>query len=300
MNFNGDPYPSRTARPVPPRPRQDPLIHTAPSQRRGPLDAGEMDAFARDGFLILDGLFSREETTAFTAELRRLSNQDDICERDGTILEPDSEEVRSIFEIHKLSDLFQRLAADARIHDRVCQIIGDDVYLHQSRINYKPGFKGKGFNWHSDFETWHAEDGMPRMRAVSCSILLTDNDEYNGPLMLIPGSHKIFVPCQGETPENNYKRSLRDQTVGVPDTGALRQLIERGGLETFKGAAGSLLLFDCNTLHGSNANMSPFPRSNVFFVYNSMENRLRQPFAAPRPRPAFLAEREVKPLRRAA
>src|SRR5699024_9778798 len=77
MNFNGDPYPSRTARPVPPRPRQDPLIHTAPSQRRGPLDADEMDAFARDGFLILDGLFSREETTAFTAELRRLSNQDD-------------------------------------------------------------------------------------------------------------------------------------------------------------------------------------------------------------------------------
>ncbi len=43
-----------------------------------------------------------------------------------------------------------------------------------------PGFTGSGFYWHSDFETWHAEDGMPSMRAVSCSIALTENFAYNG------------------------------------------------------------------------------------------------------------------------
>lgn len=66
---------------------------------------------------------------------------------------------------------------------------GGDVYIHQSRINDKFGFKGSGFNWHSDLETWHSEDGMPRMRALSASLMLTDNNEFNGPLMLIPGSH---------------------------------------------------------------------------------------------------------------
>ena len=50
------------------------------------------------------------------------------------------------------------------------QILGSQVYIHQSRVNLKPGFKGKEFYWHSDFETWHIEDGMPRMRALSCSI----------------------------------------------------------------------------------------------------------------------------------
>src|SRR3546814_10756649 len=44
-----------------------------------------------------------------------------------------------------------------------------------SRLNYKPGFKGKEFYWHSDFETWHVEDGMPQMRALSMSILLAEN-----------------------------------------------------------------------------------------------------------------------------
>ncbi|MES8739290.1 phytanoyl-CoA dioxygenase family protein, partial [Cutibacterium acnes] len=75
------------------------------------------------------------------------------------------------------------------------------LLIHQSRINLKNGFNGKEFYWHSDFETWHVEDGMPNMRAVSCSITLTDNTVYNGSLMVIPGSHKYFVSCVGETPE---------------------------------------------------------------------------------------------------
>lgn len=53
-----------------------------------------------------------------------------------------------------------------------------------------------------------------------------------------------------------------------------------------------MLLFECNTLHGSNANMSPYPRSNMSYVFNSVENRLQRPFAAEQPRPAFLATRE--------
>lgn len=53
------------------------------------------------------------------------------------------------------------------------QILGSEVYIHQSRVNYKPGYGGTGFYWHSDFETWHSEDGMPRMRALSVSIALT-------------------------------------------------------------------------------------------------------------------------------
>lgn len=59
-----------------------------------------------------------------------------------------------------------------------------------------------------------------------------------------------------------------------------------------KGPAGSLLLFECNTLHASNENMSPWPRSNLFFVYNSVDNQLEEPFAAPQRRPEFLGARK--------
>jgi len=297
MDSVQDLYPSRTAGKLPLFHRPDPVIHSQGAARlEGPLSVDELNAFDGQGYLFYPGFFEQAEIELFQSELTRLSRDPAVRESGAVILEPKSREVRSVFAIHRLSPAFDRLSRDPRILGRVQQLLGSAAYIHQSRINYKPGFQGKGFNWHSDFETWHAEDGMPRPRAVSCSISLTENHEFNGPLMVVPGSHKFFVPCVGATPEDNYKRSLQDQQVGVPDEDSLRELIDRGGIVAPKGPPGSLLLFECNLLHASNANLSPTPRSNVFFVYNSIDNTLQQPYAAKRPRPAFLAERSPKAL----
>lgn len=115
-------------------------------------------------------------------------------------MDKERQEIRSIFAMHELSDAFDRMTRDPRLLDMVRQLLGSEVYIHQSRINSKAGFCGNGFDWHSDFETWHSEDGMPAMRAVSASIMLTENNAFNGPVMLIPGSHQQFVPCVGRTP----------------------------------------------------------------------------------------------------
>ena len=64
-----------------------------------------------------------------------------------------------------------------------------------------------------------------------------------------------------------------------------------GGIDQFTGPPGTALWFDANLLHGSGSNITPLPRSNVFLVFNSVHNRLGEPFAAPRPRPHYLAAR---------
>nr|WP_285506503.1 phytanoyl-CoA dioxygenase family protein [Actinokineospora sp. NBRC 105648] len=174
---------------------------------------------------------------------------------------------------------------------RARQVLGSEVYVHQSRVNYLPGFRGRGFYWHSDFETWHAEDGMPTPRAVSMSIALTANHPFNGGLMVIPGSHRTFVPCVGETPVDHYRASLREQEIGVPGQAHLTRLAVEHGIDQFTGTAGSALLFDANLMHGSGNNITPFPRSNIFVVFNSVENTLVEPYAAPAPRPDFIAAR---------
>src|SRR5699024_12245631 len=96
-----------------------------------------------------------------TNELPRLSHAPGVKAEEATAVEAKSDEVRSIFNIHRTNEIFKKIANDPRLVDRARQILGSDVYIHQSRINYKPGFVGKEFSWHSDFETWHAEDGMP-------------------------------------------------------------------------------------------------------------------------------------------
>jgi ectoine hydroxylase len=205
--------------------------------------------------------------------------------------------VRSIFEVHRLSVLIARIVADRRLAAAARQVLGSDVYVHQSRVNRKPGFIGQGFSWHSDFETWHAEDGMPAPRAVSIAIALTPNFVHNGSLMIIPGSHRTFVPTVGTTPEDHYRSSLRAQEIGVPDDASLAALVEAGGgVEVVTGEPGSAVLFDCNAMHGSSNNITPYPRTNLFVVYNSVANSLMEPFAAPVPRPEFIASRSFAPV----
>src|SRR5690554_2415416 len=295
-------YPTRLERPIDVFERKDPVIHSQGKQRSdGPLSETKLARYERDGFLVFNNFLDQDTVRRFREDLRAYENDDAVLRSEGTITEPGKQEIRSVFGIHELSARFNRLTREPRILDMVHQLLGSEAYIHQSRINFKPGFHGKGFDWHSDFETWHAEDGMPRMRAVSFSIALTDNMPFNGPLMLIPGSHKQFVPCVGRTPENNYQSSLKKQDVGVPSERELARLADAGGIQAPTGPAGSLIIFECNTLHASNANMSPWPRSNLFFVFNSVENKLEMPFWGNRPRPDFLGNRTntsaLQPLR---
>ena len=293
MTLKNDLYPSRLNTAHDPVLRLDPVVHSRNQHRwEGPLDEVSLSRYERDGFLWFEGFFSQERMTPFFDELNEMSKDEELKKNERVISDPDSGEIRSVFAMHEFSKNFSRLTRDPRILGMVRQLLGSEVYIHQSRINDKIGFEGSGFNWHSDFETWHSEDGMPRMRAVSASIMLTDNNEFNGPLMLIPGSHHYFVPCLGKTPEQNWLDSLKEQQVGVPERDVLAKLVHRGGIVAPKGPAGSLLLFECNTLHASNKNMSPWPRSNLFFVYNSVDNQLSTPYAAKRERPDFLAARE--------
>ncbi len=284
-----DLYPSRVADEPRLGERRDPVLH---GEAAGALTRYQRDTYQADGFLTLPGFFPEEEVRAFQREADRLRNSGELRERDDVITEPESDEIRSIFNIHRTSEVFDRVARDPRILAKAQEVLGGDVYIFQSRVNYKPGFRGKEFYWHSDFETWHVEDGMPRMRAVSCSIALTPNFAYNGPLMLVPGSQHYFLSCVGETPEDHYKESLKKQEYGVPDSDGLEKLVELGGgIRVPTGPAGSVTMFECNTMHGSASNISPFPRTNLFIVYNSVENTLAEPFSGQRPRPEFIANR---------
>jgi len=278
-------------------PRADPVLYGTWGPH-APLSRAQALAYEQMGYLHLQNVFSPAEVTKLQQALEAVRSGATQHDPEEVITERGSNELRSVFRIHATHPLFARLAADDRLVRIANFLLGDDVYIHQSRINFKPGFGGREFYWHSDFETWHVEDGMPRMRALSMSISLSKVTDFNGPLMLIPKSQNEFIGCVGETPEDHYKQSLKKQEYGVPDADSLTRLVNTGGIVSAKGPAGSVTIFDCNMMHGSNSNITPLPRSNVFCVYNACSNRLTAPFGGGKPRPEFLAAREdIRPLR---
>jgi len=281
--------------------RQDPVVYSAACRDDGMgLSEHQLRNYQKNGFIFLKNFFPEKEAALFFREAGKMVEDHKMKQRREAVLAPGTDSVRSVFGVHRLDDVFARVAADERLVHVASQILGSEVYIHQSRLRLKPGFQGKESYWNSDFETWHVEDGMPRMRAMSCAILLTESNEFNGPLMFIPGSHMHYISCVGKTSYGQDKCSSRKQEYGVPDDTSLRFLIDRAGIQSPKGPAGSVVFFDCNTMYGSNRNVSSCPNSNLFFVYNSVENAVGKPRFGLKPRPEFVASRDdcspIEPL----
>ena len=65
--------------------------------------------------------------------------------------------------------------------------------MHQFKINGKQAFDGDVWQWHQDYGTWLTTTRCPSERAMNVAIFLDEVNEFNGPLMFIPGSHKQGV-----------------------------------------------------------------------------------------------------------
>ena len=276
--------------------RCDNTVYSNTSPGKYSLDNISRQIYNENGFIMFPNVFLPDEIKEMIEEMRLMAGNDELLKNEEFITEPESNELRTIFNQHLFSSLFDKISRDPRILDKVKQLLGGDVYIHHSRINIKPAYKGKSFPWHSDFETWHCEDGLPNCRCLTAWIMLTDNTEFNGPLYLIPKSHKKYVSCRGITPEDNYKRSLKKQEYGVPGFEAIKELVKESELVGAYGKAGTLVIHDGNIMHGSPDNISPSPRTNTFFVFNSVENKPVEPFGAKKSRADFLCLKDFTPL----
>ena len=258
----------------------------------------QMDSYEKNGFIVLPNVFSKEEVEFLRQSARDLRKDMVAADPDKTnprvITEPKSNTVRSLFEVHKRKDtVFHGLAMEERLLPIIKLFLGDDVYVHQSRINFQPPFVGTGFGWHSDFETWHIEDGMPKPRALSASILLTDNFPINGPLMVVPESQEAFVGCVGQTPDKAWETSLKNALYfGTPSHDSVQKYAEKHGVHQCTGPAGSVILFDSNLLHGSASNLTPFPRENAFYAYTACSNAIEDAVYSAKGRPEYLSTRD--------
>ncbi len=275
-------YPSRIFSQEKIIPREEPVVYGA-GDSPAILQPHSLRFFAENGYLVLPGLLA-DQVEELVGDIAKLKSK--LYGRPELVIEPESEQIRSIFSPDLFSDAYYRLAQHDYLKKAAEQILGSDVYIHHARINVKAGLSGKSFPWHSDFETWHTEDGIPRMRIITGWVFLTENNQFNGSLVVIPQSHKHFISCVGKTPHNNFKTSLRKQEIGVPSQEMLTSMVQQFGLAGLYGPPGTVVFHECNLLHGSADNISPLPRTNAFFVYNSVQN---QPKNSKKARPEFLA-----------
>lgn len=252
------------------------------------LSAAQVDRYRSNGFLVQERLFSDEEVQVLQAEAERefAAGGERVTVEEGTDI------VRGVHGCHLYSNLFGALVRSPRLLPVAKQLLQDDVYVHQFKINAKRAFKGEVWEWHQDYTFWHNEDGMPAPRALSAAIFLDEVTEFNGPLIFVPGGHTtgmVDTDVHGEGWANTLTASLKYSI----DIETVRGLIQRRGMVAPKGPRGSVLWFDANMPHSSVPNMSPYDRGLLLITYNSVANKLDISRST---RPEWLAARDFTPL----
>ena len=266
-----DYYPSRIKSESSFFPRLEPTVFSSIENPEGPLTSEQLSSYDENGFLVLENFFTEQEVGALKNEAKQNLLKAKEEQSPELFFEGSSDVPRILCNLHILSETFHKVVRDSRLLRIIEQILGGSVYIHRTRISAQTAFSGTGFNWHSDFEYWHAQEGIPRMRILSLMIAFTSNYIFNGPLMLVPGSHKEFISCPKG--EDEILKTYSTNDFVMPDQASIKKMVEKHGIYTASCNAGSILIFDSNILHGSNSNISPMERMNYYIVYNSVENK---------------------------
>jgi ectoine hydroxylase len=250
------------------------------------LTAAQREAFDREGYLFFPGLFSSAEVRTLNEAVPALYARREAY----NVREKGSDAVRTNFAAHLYSEPFARLARHPRMIEPVAELLGEALYMHQFKINGKMAFEGDVWQWHQDYGTWMNDDLMPTERAMNVAIFLDDVNEFNGPLMFIPGSHRRGVI------DAKHDLTTTSYPLWTVDHELIAKLVERaggkkGGIVSPKGPAGSMILFHSCLVHASTSNLSPWNRVSVYLSLCAVSNHIRR-FK----RPEYIAHREFAPI----
>ena len=250
------------------------------------LTAEQLRAFDQQGYLFMPGCFAEEEVAALRAEaegILRQDRQEVWREKTGA--------PRTAFAAHTYNEAFRLMAQHPRLVEPLQQLFGEPVYVHQFKINAKAAFEGDVWQWHQDYGTWARDDGMPDARAMNIAIFLDAVLPINGPLMLIPKSHKHGTLTAGHdesttsyplwTLDNETVTRLAAEAAGADGVGIVAPT----------GRPGSVLMFHGNLVHASPPNITPYPRKIVYLTLCAVSNHITK-FT----RPEWIAHRDFTPI----
>jgi ectoine hydroxylase len=244
------------------------------------LSAAQLKEFDEQGYLFLPNYFSEEEIALLRQDaeaILKLDRKEVWREKSGA--------PRTAFAAHTFNETFHLLACHPRLVEPLRQLFGEDVYVHQFKLNAKAAFEGDVWQWHQDYGTWARDDGMPEPRAMNIAVFLDEVMPINGPLLLIPKSHQKGVLSAGhDTLTTSYPLWTLDKET-------VTRLAAEGGIVAPTGKPGSVLMFHGNLVHASPPNITPYPRKIVYLTLCACSNHITK-FT----REEWIAHRDFTPI----
>jgi len=162
---------------------------------------------------------------------------------------PATPRVRRIKKPHEVHPVFMEVAVCPRMLEVATALLGPDIRLYGSKLNMKSPHYGSPVEWHQDWAFYpHTNDDV-----LAVGILLDDCHEINGPLMVLPGTHK------GPTIDHHVDGVF----CGAIDP--TRCDIDFSAAVPLTGKAGDASFHHVRLVHGSAQNTSAYPRNLLLY-----------------------------------
>ena len=226
-----------------------------------PPTLDQIEFYRENGYLLLENIVGQEILTrirtvidAFIERSRSVKASDAVYDL-GPGHNPDNPCVRRLKDPHNLDPVFHDLSRDAVIVDAVAALLGGTVRFDHSKLNFKPADGDASIQWHQDWAFYpYTNDDL-----LAVGVMVEDCTETNGPLMVVPGSHKGPV----------YDHHLDGWFAGGIDDETARTF--SGRAVSLTGKAGSITLHHVRTLHASANNRSKLERPLLLFGYTAVD-----------------------------
>ncbi|MEY9860746.1 ectoine hydroxylase [Catenulispora sp. GAS73] len=204
--------------------------------------------------------------------------------------------VRAIHGCHDFDEACAALVHCSALVSLATALIGAPAaYVYQFKVNLKPAREGAAWPWHQDFAFWSEEDGMPRPDAVNIAISLDEMHEGNGPMILIPGTHRLGLfdlpPKKSHGSEEDWRSHVAADLAYTVNADRAETLARKHGKRLVLGRTGSIHVFHPSIIHSSSDNLSADGRALLLITYNAVGNAPTRTT-----RPSFLVSRNCDPL----
>ena len=221
------------------------------------LDTTQIDYFNEQGYVIVPGLLSGEETRL----LSEISRLDGALASKMSLRKDAQGGTAQLALTNTLSDTIYSAIVQAEKMARPMEaMLGGEVYHYHHKVSAKKPFEGGAWEWHQDYGYWY-NNGCLFPYMASCYVAIDPATKENGCMQLIAGSQHMGRIEHGRSGEQTGANMER-----------VNAALERMELVYAEMNAGDALFFHSNTLHRSDQNRSPNPRWGLICCYNAARN----------------------------
>ena len=217
----------------------------------------QVKSFKEKGYLVIENLLPEnilkdlQKITEDFVEKSKFIKENDLIFDLSDDHTPENPVVRRLKDPHLNHSVYSDIIKNNLITDVVSKLIGNNIRLEHTKLNFKSAKGGEAIEWHQDWAFYpHTNDDI-----VEVGIFLDDCGNENGPLLCVPGSHKGPID---DHHQNGY-------FIGAVDPFKSHYNLETA--EPIVAKAGSISVHHVRCLHGSRKNNSEKSRRVLFAGY---------------------------------